>query len=113
MAERIASMRTALVSSLKKTGSSHNWKHITDQIGMFAYTGVSEDMVNLLAKDHHVYLTKDGRISIAGLNTKNVDYVAQAFHAVTKNSKLWVVWRVEKENMNTRHTYINIIFLFP
>jgi len=40
---------------------------------MFAYTGVSEDMVNSLAKDHHVYLTKDGRISIAGLNTKNVD----------------------------------------
>lgn len=34
--------------------------------------------------DHHVYMTNDGRISIAGLNTKNVKYVAEGIHQVTK-----------------------------
>jgi aspartate aminotransferase len=39
MANRIASMRTLLVEELKKAGSTHDWSHITSQIGMFAYTG--------------------------------------------------------------------------
>jgi len=55
---------------------------------MFAYTGLNEGQVDTLAKDFHIYLTKDGRISVAGLNTKNVEYVAQSFHSVTKNAKL-------------------------
>jgi aspartate aminotransferase len=88
MADRIASMRIALVDSLKKLGSPHNWQHITDQIGMFAFTGLNEEQVKTLTQKHHIYLTADGRISIAGLNTKNVEYVAQAFHDVTKSSKL-------------------------
>jgi len=41
MADRIASMRIALVENLKKAGSTHDWSHITKQIGMFAYTGLS------------------------------------------------------------------------
>jgi len=87
MAQRIADMRKALVEGLKKAGSPHNWKHITDQIGMFAYTGMTEEQVGKLASEHHIYLTKDGRISIAGLNSKNVDNVAKAFHEVTKDAK--------------------------
>lgn len=43
------------------------------------------DEVKELTKAHHIYLTVDGRISIAGLNTKNVTYVANAIHQVTKN----------------------------
>ncbi len=38
MADRIASMRTQLVDNLKKLGSPHNWNHIVEQKGMFAYT---------------------------------------------------------------------------
>ncbi|KFV71052.1 hypothetical protein N307_01562, partial [Dryobates pubescens] len=45
MADRIISMRTQLVSNLKKEGSSHNWQHITDQIGMFCFTGLKPDQV--------------------------------------------------------------------
>jgi len=56
---------------------------------MFAFTGLTEEMVNTLAKEHHIYLTKDGRISIAGLNSKNVTYVAEAFDKVTRSAKLW------------------------
>jgi aspartate aminotransferase len=38
MADRIADMRVAFVKDLKKAGSTHDWSHITNQLGMFAYT---------------------------------------------------------------------------
>ena len=50
---------------------------------MFAFTGFNEDQVKILANDHHIYMTTDGRISIAGLNSANIEYVAEAFHKVS------------------------------
>jgi aspartate aminotransferase len=88
MADRIITMRHAMVKSLKDHGSPHDWTHITDQIGMFAFTGITADQVADLSNKHHIYLVKSGRISIAGLNTKNFDRIAGAFHEVTKNSSL-------------------------
>lgn len=55
---------------------------------MFAFTGLQPTHVDTLARDHHIYFTKDGRISIAGLNSKNVDYVAQSFDKVTRDAKI-------------------------
>ena len=83
MADRIISMRTALVDNLKKAGSKRDWSHITKQIGMFAFTGLNSDQCQKLMKEHHVYLTMDGRISLAGLNSKNVQYVAEAVFKVS------------------------------
>lgn len=83
MADRIMSMRTALESALKKCGSTRDWSHISKQIGMFCYTGLNEAQVQRLTKDHHIYLTKDGRISMAGVTSKNVDQLARAIHSVT------------------------------
>ena len=37
-----------------------------------------------LTKDYSIYLTKDGRISMAGVTSKNVEYLAHAMHEVTK-----------------------------
>lgn len=84
MANRIITMRNMLVSNLRKEGSNHNWNHITDQIGMFCFTGLNEQQVEKLIKDYSVYLTKDGRISIAGVSSKNNSYLAHAIHQVTK-----------------------------
>jgi aspartate aminotransferase len=84
MADRIISVRTRLRDNLKKEGSSKNWEHITNQIGMFCFTGMTPDQVEKLTKEHSVYLTKDGRISMAGVTSKNVDYLASSMHAVTK-----------------------------
>ncbi|KAK7498148.1 hypothetical protein BaRGS_00010736 [Batillaria attramentaria] len=84
MADRIISMRTQLRDGLKKEGSSRNWQHITDQIGMFCFTGLNSSQVERLTKEFSVYLTKDGRISVAGLSSKNVGYLAKAMHEVTK-----------------------------
>jgi len=83
MSGRIAEMRAALTEKLTAIGNEHNWDHITDQIGMFAFTGLTKDMVDELREKYAVYMTGDGRISLAGLNTGNVDYVAECFHKVT------------------------------
>ncbi|VEL38724.1 unnamed protein product [Protopolystoma xenopodis] len=84
MADRIIQMRRRLVELLNHAGSVHNWRHITDQIGMFCYSGLKPHQVERLTKEFSIYLTKDGRISIAGVSNKNVEYVANAIHEVTK-----------------------------
>lgn len=84
MANRIISMRVQLRDLLAKQGSTRDWKHITDQIGMFCFTGINPQQVEKLIKEHSVYLTKDGRISVAGISSKNVEYLASALHTVTK-----------------------------
>ncbi|XP_055790201.1 aspartate aminotransferase, mitochondrial [Salvelinus fontinalis] len=84
MANRIITMRELLVANLKKEGSTRNWKHVIDQIGMFCFTGLKPEQVERLMKEFSVYMTKDGRISMAGVTSGNVGYLAQGIHAVTK-----------------------------
>mmetsp|Transcript_10048 Transcript_10048/g.18391 ORF Transcript_10048/g.18391 Transcript_10048/m.18391 type:complete len:464 (-) Transcript_10048:244-1635(-) len=84
MAKRIDGMRNKLKDTLEGLGSSRSWDHITKQIGMFAYSGMSKDEVMELREKHHIYCTLDGRISMAGVTSKNVDYIARAIHDVTE-----------------------------
>lgn len=84
MADRIISVRTQLRDNLKKEGSSRDWSHITDQIGMFCFTGMNPQQSERLTKEFSIYLTKDGRISMAGVTSKNVEYLAHGIHQVTK-----------------------------
>ena len=84
MADRIRLMRTLLRNKLVDVGSTKNWEHITKQIGMFAYSGLSSDQVMKMREIHHVYCTNDGRISMAGVTSENVDYIANAIHDVSK-----------------------------
>ncbi|XP_018790685.1 PREDICTED: aspartate aminotransferase, mitochondrial-like [Bactrocera latifrons] len=84
MADRIINIRAQLKGNLVKLGSSRSWDHITNQIGMFCYSGMTAENVERLSKEFSIYLTKDGRISMAGVTSKNVDYLAHAMHEVTK-----------------------------
>lgn len=84
MSSRIQAMRTALRSKLEELGTPGSWNHITDQIGMFSFTGLSAQQCETLVNEHHIYLTASGRISMAGLNSHNVDYVAKCFDAVVR-----------------------------
>lgn len=88
MADRILEMRHKFVETLVACGSTHDWSHVSNQIGMFAYTGMSEAMVDELTAKYAIFLTRDGRISVAGLNDGNVEYVAQAVHAVTDGKSI-------------------------
>jgi len=88
MACRIRDMRVKLVEVLKEVGSTHDWSHVTEQIGMFAFTGMSSDMCDELTSKYSIFLTRDGRISLAGLNGGNIEYVAKAVHDVTDGKKI-------------------------
>ncbi|KIW14490.1 hypothetical protein PV08_07274 [Exophiala spinifera] len=82
MSGRIKAMRLALYSELCRLQTPGSWKHIVDQVGMFSYTGLTPAEVAILRERYHIYMLSSGRISVAGLNTKNVQYVAAAIHAV-------------------------------
>ncbi|KAJ5814230.1 uncharacterized protein N7503_000980 [Penicillium pulvis] len=86
MSGRILEMRAGLRERLEKKGTPGNWDHITSQIGMFSFTGLSEEQVKTLRSKWHVYMTKNGRISMAGLNTNNIDYFAEAVDSVVRES---------------------------
>ncbi|ESQ51662.1 hypothetical protein EUTSA_v10017805mg [Eutrema salsugineum] len=86
MADRIIGMRTILRESLEKLGSPLSWEHVTKQIGMFCYSGLTPEQVDRLTSEYHIYMTRNGRISMAGVTTGNVGYLANAIHEVTKSS---------------------------
>ena len=54
---------------------------------MFSFTGCSEEEVGKLREQFHVYMTKNGRISMAGLNTHNVEYFAKAVDSVVRETR--------------------------
>ncbi|KAF2433218.1 mitochondrial TPA: aspartate transaminase [Tothia fuscella] len=83
MADRIIEMRALLKKNLEDLGSKKQWNHITDQIGMFAYTGLTAEQMEKLAKDTSVYATKDGRISVAGITSGNVKRLAESIYKIT------------------------------
>lgn len=85
MAHRIIEMRQLLFKELTRLKTPGTWNHIVDQIGMFSFTGLTAPQVKVLKEKYHVYLTDNGRISMAGLNTKNVPYFAQAVDDVVRN----------------------------
>lgn len=84
MALRIISMRSTLKDSLSQLGSVRNWDHIVNQHGMFCFSGLTKEQVDDLRERHSVYLTANGRISMAGVTSKNAQYLAEAIHDVTK-----------------------------
>lgn len=52
---------------------------------MFSFTGLTEAQVKVMIEKYHIYMTSNGRISMAGLNKSNVEYVAKAIYEVTKD----------------------------
>ncbi|KAG8135763.1 putative Aspartate aminotransferase protein [Naja naja] len=85
MANRVLQMRAELRSRLEALDTPGTWHHITEQIGMFSFTGLNIKQVQYLIKEKHIYLMASGRINMCGLTTKNLDYVAKSiYEAVTK-----------------------------
>lgn len=73
MADRIITMREKLYTKLNELNTPGEWGHIKSQIGMFSFTGLKPEQVDALAEKAHIYLTRDGRISMAALNESNVE----------------------------------------
>jgi aspartate/tyrosine/aromatic aminotransferase len=85
--KRMTDMRNALQAELKRIAVPGDWSHITKQIGMFSFTGLNGKQVESMIKKHSIYMTADGRISVCGITTKNVNYIASAIKDVVENIK--------------------------
>jgi aromatic-amino-acid transaminase len=79
---RIKQMRLALVEKLKTAGVSQDMSFITTQVGMFSYSGLNKDQMVRLRSEFGVYGTDTGRMCVAALNSKNIDYVCAAIAKV-------------------------------
>jgi aromatic-amino-acid transaminase len=84
MRDRIRAMRTGLVDNLKGRGVAQDFSFVIKQRGMFSYTGLSAAQVERLKKEYGIYAVSTGRICLAALNSRNIDYVADAIAAVLK-----------------------------
>lgn len=85
MSMRIQDMRTVLFDELVKLQTPGGWTHITSQIGMFSFTGLTPAQSKAMVDKHHIYMLGNGRISMAGVTSKNVKYIAAAIDDVVRN----------------------------
>ena len=83
MRDRIRGMRTTLVDAIKAQGVAQDFSFIVQQRGMFSYTGLTAAQVERMKEEFGIYAVSTGRICLAALNSKNVDYVAKAIATVT------------------------------
>ncbi|KAJ9076126.1 Aspartate aminotransferase, cytoplasmic [Entomophthora muscae] len=86
MSERIIQMRKQLYDHLQRLQTPGTWNHIIDQIGMFSFTGLNAKQAQFLKEKYHIFLTDNGRISMAGLSPSNVKYFAEAVDDAVRNS---------------------------
>jgi aromatic-amino-acid transaminase len=82
MRVRIKEMRQKLVEGLKAAGVQRDMSFITQQIGMFSYSGLSKDQMIRLRSEFGVYGTDTGRMCVAALNSKNIDHVCASIAKV-------------------------------
>ncbi len=82
MRVRIQSMREQLVEKIKAAGVEQDFSFILKQKGMFSFSGLTKEQVERLRKDFAIYAVGSGRICVAALNSKNIDYVAKSIATV-------------------------------
>ncbi len=84
MRARIQGLRSELVRQLAAAYPQRSFGYIATQRGMFSYLGIDTPQVRELRDKHHVYMTDDSRINIAGLSSENLPYFAEAVAQVLK-----------------------------
>ena len=82
MRERIRAMRTGLVEKLRARGVAQDFSFVAKQRGMFSYTGLGAGQVERLKAEFGIYAVGTGRICLAALNSRNIDYTADAIAAI-------------------------------
>lgn len=78
MRDRIRTMRQHFVAKLAEHAPDHDFSFIAAQRGMFSYSGLSSTQVDRLREEFGIYALSTGRICVAALNDRNIDYVVEA-----------------------------------
>ncbi|TCH65214.1 amino acid aminotransferase [Acinetobacter sp. ANC 4862] len=84
MRERIIKMRQILNEKLSQALPERDFSYLVKQQGMFSYTGLTAEQVDILKDQYGIYLVRSGRMCAAGLNLNNIDYVAESIAEVIK-----------------------------
>ncbi|MFO0415927.1 MAG: aromatic amino acid transaminase [Pseudomonadota bacterium] len=82
MRQRIHSMRKLFTERLAQVAPKHDFSFILKQRGMFSYSGLSAKVVQQLRELYHIYALESGRICVAAMNTKNMDYICNSIASV-------------------------------
>ncbi|MFM1895117.1 MAG: hypothetical protein RLZZ385_191 [Pseudomonadota bacterium] len=82
MRNRINQLRVALVDKLRTRGIARDFSFIQREKGMFSFLGVSVEQVHALINDYSIYLVDSGRINVAGINDRNIDYLVDSLAKV-------------------------------
>jgi len=82
MRDRIKTMRRELVQKIRAIRADFDFSFVIQQRGMFSYSGLNAAQVRRLREEFSVYAVDSGRICVAAVNTRNVDYVARAIASV-------------------------------
>lgn len=79
---RINQMRHLFVETLNEQGVDQDFSFITQQRGMFSYSGLTPEQVQRLRDEYSIYIVGSGRINVAGMTTDNMDYLCKAIAGV-------------------------------
>ncbi|HAV47305.1 MAG TPA: aromatic amino acid aminotransferase [Psychrobacter sp.] len=85
MRDRIKAMRLKLKSVLEEKVPGRDFDYLTEQNGMFSFTGLTPEQVEKLQSKYGIYMVSNSRMCVAGLNSSNIDYVANAMVDVLKD----------------------------
>jgi aromatic-amino-acid transaminase len=84
MRDRIKAMRKRLVDNVQARVPGADFSFVLKQRGMFSYSGLTKEQVRRLRAEYSIYAIDTGRICVAALNSRNVDYVADAIAKVIR-----------------------------
>ena len=82
MRNRINGVRRLFVDTLKAKGATADFSFITQQVGMFSFSGLNKEQVQTLRDEHAIYIVGSGRINVAGMTEGNMDQLCTAIAGV-------------------------------
>lgn len=78
MRSRIKEMRAKFVALLKEKGAEQDFSFISEQNGMFSFSGLTPEQVDRLKTEFAIYAVRSGRINVAGMTDDNIDYLCES-----------------------------------
>jgi aspartate/tyrosine/aromatic aminotransferase len=78
MRHRISQMRTMFIDGMKRSGIDRDFSFLANQKGMFSYSGLNSMQADWLKKERAIYIVGTGRINVAGMSTKTMDYLCSS-----------------------------------
>jgi aspartate/tyrosine/aromatic aminotransferase len=82
MRDRINGMRSLFQKSMSSRQTGRDWSFVTQQTGMFSFSGLNAAQVDTLREKHGIYIVRDGRINVAGMNAASMDRLCDAIASV-------------------------------